>query len=110
MHAGAGASASTNNNGHAEEVGHNVDVPAEVLLDGEHVMSDRYAEVTGIAQLHTIKRTALRMCNRLVDFFHMLVYSCSTPPLCTTAFWGVAELKGLLLAAISMLLRTLLER
>jgi len=80
MHAGAGASASTNNNGHAEEVGHNVDVPAEVLLDGEHVMSDRYAEVTGIAQLHTIKRTALRRCNRLVDNFHMLVYSCSTPP------------------------------
>jgi len=49
MHAGAGTSASTNNNGHAEEVGHNVDVPAEVLLDGEHVMSDRYAEVTGMA-------------------------------------------------------------
>ena len=44
---GTGATASANSNGHAEEVGHNVDVPAEVLLDGEHVMSDRYAEVTG---------------------------------------------------------------
>lgn len=48
-HAGTGASVAANSNGHAEEVGHNVDVPAEVLLDGEHVMSDRYAEVTGLS-------------------------------------------------------------
>ena len=58
--AGTGASASTANSGHAEDVGHEVDVPAEVLLDGETVMSDRYAEVTGVphdahsqAVLHT---------------------------------------------------------
>ena len=49
MRAGTGAGASANSNGHAEEVGHQVDVPAEVLLDGEHVMSDRYAEVTGVS-------------------------------------------------------------
>lgn len=48
--AGAGASA-TNSNGRAEDVGHNVDVPAEVLLDGNMVMSDRYAEVTGMSPL-----------------------------------------------------------
>lgn len=41
----AGAS---NSNGRTEEgVGHNVDLPAEVLLDGNTVLSDHYAEVTG---------------------------------------------------------------
>ena len=46
--AGTGANTSAANSGHAEDVGHEVDVPAEVLLDGETVMSDRYAEVTGV--------------------------------------------------------------
>ncbi len=42
---GAGSS---NGNGHADDgVGHNVDLPAEVLLDGNTVLSDHYAEVTG---------------------------------------------------------------
>ena len=53
MHAGTGAGSSANSNGHAQEVGHQVDVPAEVLLDGEHVMSDRYAEVTGVSSART---------------------------------------------------------
>lgn len=41
---------SRNGNGHADEgVGHNVDLPAEVLLDGNTVLSDHYAEITGEA-------------------------------------------------------------
>ncbi|BDA47005.1 hypothetical protein COCOBI_09-4600 [Coccomyxa sp. Obi] len=41
------ATGPSNGNVHADEgVGHNVDLPAEVLLDGNTVLSDHYAEVT----------------------------------------------------------------
>ena len=38
-------------NGHSEEVGHDVDLPAEVLLDPHTVLSDHYAQVTGARPL-----------------------------------------------------------
>ncbi len=43
------AAGASNGNGRTDDegVGHNVDLPAEVLLDGNTVLSDHYAEVTG---------------------------------------------------------------
>lgn len=52
--------------GRNDDVGHNVDLPAEVLLDSNVVLSDHYAEVTGepcCALAYTCARTlAQQLC------------------------------------------------
>lgn len=58
----AAEGAAPTSNGHSEEVGHDVDLPAEVLLDPHTVLSDHYAQVTGVAPSSPMSNPSFLAC------------------------------------------------